>query len=127
MSVYLLKHSDPSKTGVFGGVDFCNGKGTTSSLSDANALTKSQGCSIYLLENGQEKPVRVVGERLRVKMPVTGQELEQGPVVFKAEVVETNEQTAGVGQPAPVVSISDPEPPAEVKPKAAPAKRPRKK
>jgi len=45
MSIYLIEHSVKDFTGYFGGVDFYQGRGSTSSEDDAQKL-KGLGCCI---------------------------------------------------------------------------------
>lgn len=45
MAVYLLKHPETGFSGVMGGVDFSNGRGSTSSLADVRAFLLRDGFS----------------------------------------------------------------------------------
>jgi len=46
MAVYILKIPGSDFTGYKGGVDFCKGKGSTSSKADADRLISKCGCII---------------------------------------------------------------------------------
>jgi len=108
--IYKLRHPDPSKAGFTAGVDFSGGIGTTSSLEDANRLRVMAGCELTMIVDGVEKPVEIVEERHKVRYPNTKQELEVGPVILRAVVIEAKKDEGGAAAP-PVVS-----PPAKGKP-----------
>jgi hypothetical protein len=42
--IYLLRHPRPGFNGFFGGIDFCEGRGTTSSVLDRDRLVYELDC-----------------------------------------------------------------------------------
>ena len=64
MPLYILRCPGSDYTGFRGGVDFFNGHGSTSSLSDAHALAQLLKCGVSLLEaDGSERRVRIIRRR----------------------------------------------------------------
>ncbi len=100
--VYKLKHPNPSQGGFIAGVDFSGGLGTTNSLADANRLKELCGCEITAIVDGQERPVQIVGERHRVKIPGVIQEVETGPVILRAVISESKTEGGPAGPPSAI-------------------------
>lgn len=69
MTVYVVDHKDVGFTGVMGGVDFYNGRGSTSSAFDVVGLVR-EGCR--LPDEGQRAEIRALaiaeGRRRRKKL-----------------------------------------------------------
>lgn len=95
MPVYILRHPSPDFNGVVAGVDFFNGKGSTSSIGDAYALALMKQCGVSRIEaDGTETPVMV---KMR-------QEEHLAPRFEAVAVNSSDSQAGGAGGPAlPVV------------------------
>jgi hypothetical protein len=60
MPVYILTIPGSEFTGYMAGVDFFQGKGSTSNIADAFALAQTKNCGVAVVElDGTERPVVV--------------------------------------------------------------------
>jgi len=103
MAVYFLKHPSSDFTGIMGGVDFYDGRGSTSSLRDARGLSE-KGCIIY------DEQRRSVVIEAHINPESRAEVLEA-----KAETLKVELQDKGGEAPPPASSPKEVQPDVESK------------